>query len=226
MIRINDDELIMQLIRKTNICGIFSLDVTKITELFLFEKDEYLIRQGEYSGYIYFLADGRLKVFSCNISGNIIPLGYYQRFRVIGEVSLLWGNKPDASVQAVDECYCFGINLERYRDVMLGDNTFLRYICTLLCAKVKMLDDNMAALMFMPLETRLASFILQNTERCVFQTSLLECSELIATSYRHLLRMMKDLCDRGMLKKERQKYIVINEEKLKEIASESFIYYG
>ncbi len=226
MRRIKDDKLFEQLMNRTNISNIFTLDVAKIVELFLFEKEEFLIRQEEYSEYLYFLASGRLKVFSSNLSGKIIPFGYYQRFRVIGEVSLLWGNKPIASVQSIDRCYCFGINLEKYRDMLMSDNSFLRYICTLLCSRVKTLDNNMAVLMFMPLETRLASFILQNTENGVFQTSLLECSELIATSYRHLLRTMKDFCDRGILKKKKQKYFIINEDMLREIASESYKYYG
>jgi len=223
---IKDDKLLRQLMDETSISNIFSLDVSKIIELFLFEDGEYLIRQGEYSEYLYFLARGRVKVFSTNFAGNIVPFGYYQRFRVIGEVSLLWGNKPDTSVQAVGKCYCFGINLEKYREVLINDNSFLRYICKLLCGIVKMLDNNMGVLMFMPLETRLASFILENTENGVFQASLLECSEIIATSYRHLLRMMKDFCDRGILKKEKQKYIVMDEKKLREIASEPYKYYG
>lgn len=199
---INDDQLLKKLLKETRISGIFSLDISEIVELFLFKEGEYLIHQGEYSEYLYFLASGRVKVFSTNLSGNIVPFGYYQRFRVIGEVSLLWGKKPDTSVQAVEKCYCFGINLEKHRHILLNDNSFLRYICKLLCSIVKTLDNNMAVLMFMPLETRLASFILQNTEDGIFQSSLLECSELIATSYRHLLRMMKDFCDRGMLKRE------------------------
>lgn len=226
MKRIYDDGLLNQLIKKTKIADIFTLDITKIIDLFLFEENEYLIHQGEYSDYLYFLANGRLKVFSTNLLGNIVPFGCYQRFRVIGEVSLLWGDKPDASVQAMEECYCFGINLYKHRQMLMNDNSFLRYICALLCSKVKTLDNNMAVLMFMPLETRLASFILQNTECGVFQTSLLECSELIATSYRHLLRMMRDFCDRGMLKKEKQRYIIINEKMLEEIASEPYKYYG
>lgn len=223
---INDDQLLKKLLKETRISGIFSLDISEIVELFLFKEDEYLIHQGEYSEYLYFLASGRVKVFSTNLSGNIVPFGYYQRFRVIGEVSLLWGKKPDTSVQAVEKCYCFGINLEKHRHILLNDNSFLRYICKLLCSIVKTLDNNMAVLMFMPLETRLASFILQNTEDGIFQSSLLECSELIATSYRHLLRMMKDFCDRGMLKKEKQKYLVVDEKKLREIASEPYRYYG
>jgi CRP/FNR family putative post-exponential-phase nitrogen-starvation transcriptional regulator len=223
---INDDQLLKKLLKETRISGIFSLDISEIVELFLFKEGEYLIHQGEYSEYLYFLASGRVKVFSTNLSGNIVPFGYYQRFRVIGEVSLLWGKKPDTSVQAVEKCYCFGINLEKHRHILLNDNSFLRYICKLLCSIVKTLDNNMAVLMFMPLETRLASFILQNTEDGIFQSSLLECSELIATSYRHLLRMMKDFCDRGMLKKEKQKYLVVDEKKLREIASEPYRYYG
>lgn len=223
---INDDQLFKKLLKETRISGIFSLDISEIVELFLFKEGEYLIHQGEYSEYLYFLASGRVKVFSTNLSGNIVPFGYYQRFRVIGEVSLLWGKKPDTSVQAVEKCYCFGINLEKHRHILLNDNSFLRYICKLLCSIVKTLDNNMAVLMFMPLETRLASFILQNTEDGIFQSSLLECSELIATSYRHLLRMMKDFCDRGMLKKEKQKYLVVDEKKLREIASEPYRYYG
>ncbi len=88
---INDDQLLKKLLKETRISGIFSLDISEIVELFLFKEGEYLIHQGEYSEYLYFLASGRVKVFSTNLSGNIVPFGYYQRFRVIGEVSLLWG---------------------------------------------------------------------------------------------------------------------------------------
>ncbi len=209
----------------TRFAGSFDREIAEMCSLFAFEPDEVLIRAGECSRYLYFLAEGKLKAFMGSESGKVIPFGYFEQFRTLGEVSSLWGDTPTLTVAAVERTYCFAIDLDVHRAALLKNPSFLRYVCQLLCAQVKRLNNNMVSLMTQPVERRLAAFILQNTVDGQFQCSLLECSELIATSYRHLIRKMNSFCACGLLRKERQKYYIADEPALQALASQVFEYY-
>ena len=81
--------------------------------------------------------------------------------------------------------------------------------------------------MLYPLENRLASYILatvQDSEENYlrFTGNLTEVSELLGTSYRHLLRTLSNLTSKGAIRKRSNYYEVIEIEILKDLASELY----
>jgi CRP-like cAMP-binding protein len=51
------------------------------------------------------------------------------------------------------------------------------------------------------------------------QTSkLTELADMLGTSYRHLNRVIHDLCDRQIIRKEQRKIVICHLEQLREIA--------
>lgn len=72
------------------------------------------------------------------------------------------------------------------------------------------------------LENRLASVILKNADENLIKPNLTEWSELLCTSYRHLLRNLKDFCNRGILEKQGKKYLILDLETLKKMACVEF----
>lgn len=72
-----------------------------------------------------------------------------------------------------------------------------------------------------PLENRLASYIMAtmgNENRIEFDETLTEIAELLGTSYRHLLRTINNLVSKGILRKDKAGYEVIDEEMLSSLA--------
>ena len=221
MINVKNKSLLDKYVNNTGISKLFSQDITNLLELFSLNKGDFLISEGECSDYLYFLVSGKLKVFSHSTSGKIMSLTLFNSFEIIGETCSLWNNSPTASVQAVSKAYCIGISM-KYRDLLLNDIIFLRYICQNLGERLSYMNNTTCINLYESLESRLASFILKSEKNGVFSYNLTECAELLCASYRHLLRIINLFCSTNKLIKNGKSYRIIDRDYLEKISSNSF----
>ncbi len=98
---------------------------------------------------------------------------------------------------------------------------FLRYISSSLATKLSRNTRNCSFNLLYPLENRLATYILASNEDLRFHENLTLLSELLATSYRHLLRVLTQFCTIGLLKKYDSYYEIINFEALEELSNKT-----
>ncbi|MBR0138145.1 MAG: cyclic nucleotide-binding domain-containing protein [Erysipelotrichaceae bacterium] len=225
MKKIIDPERLERYYRDNDFLSLFKSDARKFTELIVFEKNEYIIREGVPSEYIFFLTEGEVRYFSISNTGRIIPFGGTNTFRVFGEVASLWNLAPSVTVQAEKKTYTLAINLAEHRNTLLNDNTFLRYICQILADRISMLNDNMVAYSTSSAESRMATFILQNTSGNMLSCRLSDCSEALGISYRHVIRIINRFCEQNLMKKEKRHYMIIDENALTNLASDTYLYY-
>ena len=222
MIIVKNKDLLDKYISATGISRFFSQDISNLLELFSLEKGDFLINEGECSDYLFFLVNGKLKVFSHSTSGKMMSLSLFNSFQIIGETCSLWNKPPTASVQATCKTYCIGISMQ-YRDLLLNDIVFLRYICQNLGDKLSYMNNNTCINLYESLESRLASFILKSENNGIFSYNLTECAELLCPSYRHLLRIINLFCNTHKLSKNGKSYKIIDRGYLESIASNSII---
>lgn len=200
-------------IQRCHIQDAFSFDVSEIAELFSFHRGEFLIEAGLPGDYLYFLTSGKLQVYTYTISEKTHYQNYYQNIApILGEVNVLWGNPASSSVQALTNGTCIGISAVRFRDRILDDNCFLRYICQTMAERLQTSGQNTA---LDPVEVRLAAFILANQEDGLFSFKLSTCANLLDTSYRHLFRVINKLCADQTLEKTDAGYQIIQPNRLK-----------
>ena len=214
--------LIQKYISQHDFYALFDSDVSDCVELLYYDPKEYLIRDGEISPYLLFLVDGECRFFTISNDGTYISFGATKEFEVFGEVSSLWGLEPANSVQAVTPTYCLGFQLSRHRNMLLNDNSFLRYLCQLISTRVITSNEALKSYVSVRAENRLANYITQHISNNVFSSSLDRCSEAIGISYRHLLRLLNNFCKRGILRKEKRKYHVLNNDMLLDLTTDEF----
>lgn len=222
MINVKNKSLLDKYVNNTGISKLFSQDINNYLELFSLNKGDFLISEGECSDYLYFLVSGKLKVFSHSTSGKIMSLTLFNSFEIIGETCSLWNKPPTASVQAASKAYCIGISM-KYRDLLLNDIIFLRYICQNLGERLSYMNNTTCINLYESLESRLASFILKTEKDGVFSYNLTECAELLCTSYRHLLRIINLFCSTNKLAKNGKCYEIIDRNYLERVSSNSLI---
>lgn len=221
MQKVNSKSILNKYISETGISELFSKNITDTLELFSFDKSEFLINEGEPSDYLYFLVSGKIKVFSHSSSGKVLFLSTLQGFEVLGETCSLWQETPTASVQSTTNVYCLGISMIKYREILLNDIQFLRYISMNLGKRLSSANNNACITIFDSLESRLASFILKTSSNNIFCYNLTECAELLCTSYRHLLRVINLFCNTKKLKKTGKCYEILDKDYLTNISSSS-----
>lgn len=218
-----------EFVKQNNIESFFSNDMKSYMELLLFKKNEHICKENEDIHYLYFFVEGKAKAYNTLSNGKSVLLCFYDSLQVLGDVELIHSQKTASNVQVMVDSYCIGIPLEKVRERLLQDATFLRYICGSLSHKLNRLSKNSTINLLYPLENRLASYILatgehatKNERRIIFNGNLTETSELLGTSYRHLLRTLNTLCDKSIIRKNNGCFEAIDIDRLKKLGADVY----
>lgn len=226
---LNDQKRLDTYIKKYHITSFFTKNMTANMKLFFYESGEYIYLEEDYLHHFFFLVDGKAKVFNTLANGKSHLLSFYEPLNVLGDVEIINNEPITVNVKTITAVYCIGISIECIKENALQDPLFLQFLCTHLGHKLNRCSTNSSINLLYPLENRLASYILAITtpELCsnntlTFYDSLTEISELLGTSYRHLLRVIHDFTKKGILCKGPNGYEVINKAPLLKIASDVY----
>lgn len=229
MIKVNNSAKLEKYINENELDNIFTEDMKEYMTLYMFNKNEYICKEEETLENIFFLVDGKAKVFKNLENGRSLLLSFYNPIKIIGDVEFVRNVVADCSVQAIKDTYCIGISLDIVRSKLTGDCKFLLNMCNYLGEKISISSNNSSINLLYPLENRLASYIIAYTniddyknKKFIFKESYNEISELLGTSYRHLNRTLNKLCNDAILKKENKEYIIEDFEKLSYLAGDLY----
>ena len=195
----------------------FSFDIRPYTSVVKFDSKEKILHEGENICFLYYLIDGRAKLFLSHENGRISLINFLNAPCFIGEMELLGAQETANGVTAITPCTCYAINIEKCRDKMLNDVKFLRYLCLFLSQKAIGNTYNYSRNQSYPLEVRLANFILLTSCNRIYREKHTEVSEFLGVTYRHLLYVLADFVKRGYLKKTKQGYYIQDLDALRNI---------
>lgn len=154
-------------------------------------------------------------------------LDFYKELDTLGDLELITNDFASCNVEAIEPCICIGIPLKVLRNIYYNDTNLMNFLCNSLGKKLKRSSKNASINLMYPLENRVASYIIsigtdKNSEIIKFDETLTVISELLGTSYRHLLRTLNRLCNKNILKKEEDYYIIIDYKNLEELAADIY----
>lgn len=204
---------------------LFSTNLFKEFELIKVNRMEYICLQEEPMVYLWFLVEGNAKVVKVLENGKNLLLSFYEPFAVIGDVELIQAKHASCTVQALSTCYLLALPIDKFRVALQEDIKLMSFICHALAQKLDHISNNSSINLLYPLENRLASYInmvaMQKGTlggiRC-FNENLTQLAELLGTSYRHLLRTLNRLCQAEVLNRQREGYMIVDEEALRQLA--------
>lgn len=227
MKKINNPQKLQDYITRYQIDEIFTLDMTQHMELFVFNKNEHIYQCSQAVDYLFFFVEGKAKVYMTLSHGKSLLLRFYKPFMVIGDVECVNSIKAaQSNVQVIDQAYCVGVALQKIRQYAFEDAKFLRFVCNSLGDKLNSLGKYSSINLLYPLENRLASYILANltpsSGTFIFDCNLSETSELLGTSYRHLLRTLGGLQIQKIIKKAKLHYELLDLYALKQLAGDLY----
>lgn len=194
-------------------------------ELTLYKKGEHIYKYGDPLTYISFFISGSAKVYSLLSNGKHYLHTFYHHFEIIGDAEFVNNLPIKTNVQALSDVYCLVLPLSKCHDMLYDDRIFLRAVCSHLSNKLDITGQFNSHNLLYPLEERLASYIINISENNIFSENLTSLSELLGTSYRHLLRTIKAFCDKGYLQKENGVYKIIAPNELKTLGADIYMTY-
>ena len=201
-----------------SISHLFSFPIEEFIEVREYKRDEWIIREDMRPDYLFFVIEGKAKIYVTYQNGKVSLINFINARDFIGEMELLNEVYYTKGIQASTKTVCFAIPIHPCRTQMLEDTTFLRELTKFLSMKATKMAEKYSQSLAFPLENRLADFILQTADEDVYKEKHVTVCDFLGVSYRHLLHVLGQFCDKGYLKKEGRHYRIQQREKLNELS--------
>ena len=214
--RINDPELRERYLKQFSLYDELPENIIGALALQIFQKGEYLCRQGEDPETFYLLLKGKLQVVHFQLDGSQAVFSFETPFSIIGDLELFYDIQVLGNVQALEDSLVFTAPARMIRDIGYDDACFLRFIIRHLAKK---LHGSAGLLSQIPLsaEYRLARYLLYRMEKegCVFQLEKRESlAAMLGTSVRHLNRTFRQLAALNAIEVQNKTLIITDPQVL------------
>ena len=185
---------------------------------------EYISRAGEPMDCIFFILNGKAKVFLTLSSGKQLMLAYFVSKGIIGDIELMTEQPFNyTTVQAVIKTECIALPLKHFTGKLRENIVFVNHIAKELAEKLVQRVINGAITTLHPIEARICAYILHTADNGIFNEVLTETADVAGASYRHLLRLLDKLCVEGVLRKEDNGFRVMDFDLLNKRAGDLYI---
>lgn len=207
-------------LEKYPIDDFFSFNILPYIEVCQFEKGEWIFKEGSYPDTMYYMIEGKSKLYVTHKNGKVSLIEYIKAPCFMGEIELLSEDRYTKGIQTVSKTVCLSIAINRCKDQLLADALFLRKICVFLGKKATQVTAKYTQNQVYPLENRLAAFILLSSDQGIYKEKHTEVCEYLGVSYRHLLYVLAQFCHEGILVKTKKGYQISDEKRLADLAQE------
>lgn len=202
--------------------AIFPKSIEQFAEIHDFEAGEFINVEGDEPAYLYYILSGKVKVYFTQSNGKVALLHFLGTHSFIGDMELLEARYYSKGIQASQKTRCLAFPTVHVRELLLNDVTFLRHLALYMSKKIMHNSAKMSQSLAYPLENRLAEFILMSENNGIYKEKHTEAAEFLGVSYRHLLHVLAQFVERGLLQKDGRCYILRQKSILEEMATSIF----
>ncbi|QRG66565.1 Crp/Fnr family transcriptional regulator [Brevibacillus choshinensis] len=219
-----DKAMLSSLIRASQLSPIFGDDTVSEMHLYEAEKGEILCSKGDQLTQMYFLLAGKIKIFTTSPNGKSLLLRFNNPLAIVGDIEFISQCEVRNTVEFVQPSLVIGISYKLLQERFVNHPPFLQFILQKISHKLYTSSNSTSLNLLYPVENRFASYLLSTisveSASVELQTSkLTEVAELLGTSYRHLNRVIRNLCDAQIIERKKGALLISDREKIEQLAS-------
>lgn len=203
-----------------NMNDIFSVDLSKYIVTKKYQAGESIVQENRNMNKLYYLMYGRAKCCMTQENGKISIVDLVEAPYFLGDLELIEAQKSASEVTAITDCTCQVIDLSVCREKVSTDVKFLQFLCQTLGRKAIRNAKYISVIQTYPFRRRLITFLLQMQNNGIYTGSLIEAADYLGVSYRHLLYVLAQLVEEGLIKK---KHGIYQMSKMKELEKERIV---
>jgi CRP-like cAMP-binding protein len=219
-------ETIESYVRRYDLGRILSPVLVRALELRRYEKGERLISSGDAVDSLYFIVEGRAKVYSQMENGSRLLVRFYSPFDILGDVELFSFERFILNVEALEEVVCLRLDARTIKRGAADNCALLQELCGRLGRKLAEFNASAAINLRYPVANRLASYLLavecEKECRSLGTDDLGELADLLGASYRQLSRVLRDFKNDGILEEMRGALRIRDRPKLEALARDLY----
>ncbi|PGT82753.1 MULTISPECIES: transcriptional regulator YeiL [Bacillaceae] len=201
-----------------SITHLFSFPIEEFIEVREYKRGEWIIQEGNRPDFLFYVIEGNAKIYITHQNGKVSLLNFIHENDFIGEMELLHKVYYTKGIQTSTKTVCFAIPFQQCRSQMMEDAAFLRELCKFLSSKATKMAAKSSQSFAFPLENRLADFIMKTADEGIYKEKHVTVCDFLGVSYRHLLHVLSQFCERGYLEKDGRHYLIQKPKELEELA--------
>ncbi|MCR4316669.1 MAG: Crp/Fnr family transcriptional regulator [Planctomycetes bacterium] len=133
--------------------------IVGICERRLFRKNEVLFRQGDEGNLCYVIIEGLVKIQKRSGDGRTKTLAILENGDCFGEMAIISAEKRTATAVCLTESHTFVITKESFSSILEEHHSIALYILTMLAERLRKADEQIEALTFMNIPSRIITEI-------------------------------------------------------------------
>lgn len=198
MKKIPDQKLLSRLLSRHSIESFFSVQDLPF-ELYSFEKGEYLNNELDPLEYLLFPVSGAVRILHIRDDGSVHQISAENKTLCLGDMEFATGRTSLYLIEAAHSGYCIALPLKECRKQLKQDPVFLNFLLGQLARKIELasasqaLPRNLKERLDFYIRTQCQDNTLKGVERA---------ASALSVSKRQLLRILKELCNEGIMEKE------------------------
>ena len=174
-----------------------------------------LLREGMPLTWLGIIVCGKAKICSTAPNGRNLVLCYYISEGIIGDLELMTGLKTaTTTIAAITDFECITISLSIHSAALKSNTAFLNKVGNELALKLLRSSASFVSSSLYSGEERLCAYILQTSHNNMFSDILSDVSCSVGMSYRHMFRLLNQLCAQGILEKHGYGYLILDRDAL------------
>lgn len=196
----HSEETIRQYVAKYDMARFLNDDLLRHLRLFRFSATANVYREQDEQHYLYFLVEGAVQCNHYQLNGRVAIFALCTPFAAIGDLEILSDESVWSNVVAVEETLMLGIASDIITHYGANDPKFLRFLIDQLREKLYK-TNSLQVNQVMPVIHRLAMYILaqQPQNNIVTLPAKESLASLLATTTRHLNRVLRQLAESGAI---------------------------
>lgn len=185
-----------------------------------FDQGETLMEEETVLRSLMIITRGEVRVSTTSGNGKNLILCYYVSNGILGDMEFLTDHERvynhvsagSDDVEVIDIPYLWN------QEYLMNNLSFIRTLARGTAEKLVQSSRDYAGNALLSAEQRLSRYILHASHHGRFSEVMTDVAMSTGMSYRHMHRILKDLCDRNILKKETWGYQILNEGALRKEA--------
>ncbi len=200
---------------------------TQISQLKKFSKKDVIFSEGTpYLGF-YILLKGAVRIFKLTSDGRDITLQIVEPFNLVAEIPLFDGKTYDSSCEAIEDSVLLFIPREKFLQLFVKNPKISLKILQGFAKRLKELIQQIETLTSKDVPQRLATYLIDEYEKqqcgkgrkeIILNISRSALASYLGTVIETLSRALRKLQDDGLIEVRGRKVVILNLEKLKELA--------
>ncbi|MFF2753985.1 Crp/Fnr family transcriptional regulator [Psychrobacillus sp. NPDC058041] len=229
MKQIEDRKQLHYYLQVHQIESVFNEALLPHLSLYSFNEGEIICEQGDLQSHLYILVKGKIKIFMNSSEGYKLIIAFKSPLEIVGDIEFIQNIELINTVEAVTPVYMIGIHYDWLNKYGMNYPPLMQFLLKIITRKFRIKDNSFSFNMMYPVEVRLASYLMSisfdesnaNFKGRLSIKNLKDAAGLIGTSYRHLNRVINQLCAEGLIERNKEFISVIDREGLSILANDN-----